>query len=142
MNLHTSGQCSTVLDAGSMLLSSYQRSVNHGHGDPLLAIPLALCCGGGGREAADGAVRGGDVRHEGRAVGAVAVLPVEPGGRGWGGELRDRPLDLRHLAEQLVGVPVLRRRAVVRRAPRAAAELPAVGLPIIIHREHGVRMPD
>ena len=118
-----SGQCSTVQDAAAAicwLSTAISCRNNHAHGDPALAIPLALCsCGG--REA---------VRHEGRAVGAAAVLPVEPGGRRWGGELRHRPLDLRHLAEHLIGVPVLRRRAVVRGAPRAAPELPAVGLPV------------
>lgn len=93
-----------------------------------LAVPLALRGATGGREAAAGAVRGADVRHEGAAVG-VAVLPVEAGRRRRGGQRRHRPLDLRHLAEQLVGVPLLLRRAVVRGATRAVPELPAVGLP-------------
>ena len=130
-----SGQCSTVLDAAAAicwLSTAISCRNNHAHGDPALAIPLALCsCGG--REA---------VRHEGRAVGAAAVLPVEAGGRRRGGELRHRPLDLRHLAEQLVGVPVLRRRAVVRGASRAAPELPAVGLPVKANTRSDFRMPD
>jgi hypothetical protein len=63
---------------------------------------------GRGREPPKGGVRGADVRHEGGAVAGRAVLPaVESRGRRRRGELRDRPLHLRHLAEELVGVAIL-----------------------------------
>jgi hypothetical protein len=86
---------------------------------------------GKGREPPKGGVRGADVRHEGGVVAGRAVLPaVESRGRRRRGELRDRPLHLRHLAEELVGVAVLLRRPVVRGAARAAAELATIGLQI------------